>query len=75
MIQIYQIQPAIFCEPCKECGARPVLKLEKSLYTVMCPNNSKHYSTKPGLVDVNDWNMKNKVHQPFTKETLVQKAS
>ena len=73
MTQIYQIQPAIFCEPCKECGARPVLKLEKSLYTVMCPNN--HYSTKPGLVDVNDWNLKNKTQKPFVKDTPIQKAS
>ena len=73
MTQIYQIQPAIFCEPCKECGARPVLKLEKSLYIVMCPNN--HYSTKPGLVDVNDWNLKNKTQKPFVKDTPIQKAS
>jgi len=73
MIQIYQIQPAIFCEPYKECGARPVLKLEKSLYAVMCPNN--HYSTKPGLVDVEDWNFKNKKQKPFVKDTPIQKAS
>jgi hypothetical protein len=73
MIQIYQIQPAVFCEPCKDCGARPVLKLEKLKYTVMCPNN--HYSTKPGLVDVNDWNIKNKIHNQFLDSNSVQKAS
>ncbi len=75
MAQIYQIQSAIFCEPCKECGARPVLKLEKSQYTVMCPNNPNHYSSKPGFADVTDWNLKNKVHKVFEKEASVQKAS
>jgi hypothetical protein len=75
MSHIYQIQSAIFCEPCKECGARPVLKLEKLQYTVMCPNNSNHYRTKPGLADVNDWNLKNKVQKAFEKEASVQKAS
>ena len=73
MINIYPIQPAVFCEPCKDCGARPVIKLEKSKYSVMCPNN--HYSTKPGLVDVNDWNLKNKIHNQFTDPKSVQKAS
>jgi len=75
MSQVYQIQSAIFCEPCKECGARPILKLEKSQYIVTCPNNPNHYSTKPGLADVNDWNLKNKVHKVFDKEAPVQKAS
>lgn len=73
MTQIYPIQAAIFCEPCKDCGARPVLKLEKSKYTVMCPNN--HYSTKPGLIDINDWNLKNKAQKSFTSSPSVQKAS
>lgn len=75
MIQIYQIQPAIFCEPCKDCGARPVIKLEKSKYSVICPNNPNHYSTKPGLIDINDWNLKNKNHMPFEHKTKAKRAS
>jgi hypothetical protein len=73
MTQTYLIQPAIFCEPCKDCGARPIIKLENSKYTVMCPNN--HYSTKPGLIDVNDWNIKNKVHTKLSGIKSTQKAS
>ncbi|MDN3582187.1 hypothetical protein QWZ17_15005 [Mucilaginibacter flavus] len=29
---------------------------------VRCPKSSSHYQTKPGLVDINDWNLKNKIH-------------
>ena len=73
MSDILQIQPAIFCEPCKECGARPVIKQVKDKYSVMCPTNKRHYQTKPGLVDINDWNLKNKVHNPLGQPS--QKAS
>ena len=41
----------------------------------MCPNNPNHYTTKPGLADVSDWNLKNKAHKVFEKEGSVQKAS
>jgi hypothetical protein len=75
MTEIYQIQPAIFCEPCKDCGARPVMKLTKGAYVVMCPNNPNHYSTKPGLINIEDWNLKNKVQKPFIGEPPAQKAS
>jgi hypothetical protein len=71
MIKIYQIQPAIFCEPCKDCGARPVIKLQNDKFTVMCPNNPGHYNTKPGLININDWNFKNKGQKGFA----MQKAS
>ncbi|WP_461451034.1 hypothetical protein [Mucilaginibacter sp.] len=75
MIQICEIQPDFFCEPCKDCGARPVLKQEKGLFSVICPTNPKHYSTKPGLVDINDWNIKNKKHSGFVDASPIKKAS
>ena len=75
MPHIYKIQPAIFCEPCKDCGARPVIKQVKGKFIVQCPNNESHYSTKPGLVDVKDWNLKNKKQISFVNNTPAQKAS
>lgn len=74
MSAIYQIQSAIFCEPCKECGARPIIEYSKGKYVVKCPNNKNHYQTKPGLVDIQDWNLKNKAHTPFLT-IPAQKAS
>lgn len=68
-----QIQPLIFCEPCKDCGARPVIDQMKGKFIVRCPNDKKHYKTKLGLVDIADWNLKNKVQRPFVSQT--QKAS
>ncbi len=68
------IQPAIFCEPCKDCGARPVVEQSKNGYVVRCPHDKKHYKTKPGLVDITDWNLKNKAHMPFVASPK-QKAS
>jgi hypothetical protein len=65
MSNFLSIQPAIFCEPCKDCGARPVVEQIKGKFIVKCPNNKNHYRTKPGLVDIQDWNLKNKVHTPF----------
>ena len=61
------IQSAFFCENCRDCGARPVVEQVKGSFVVRCPNNNKHYKTKPGLIDQNlkDWNLKNKVHSPM----------
>jgi hypothetical protein len=57
-----QIQANIFVEPCKDCGARPVIEQQKGHFIVMCPKSDNHYQTKLGLVDIDDWNLKNKVH-------------
>ena len=65
MSDFLSIQPGIFCEPCKDCGARPVVEQIKGDFIVRCPNDKKHYQTKRGLVDIQDWNLKNKVHTPF----------
>jgi hypothetical protein len=62
MKNFVQIQGGIFCEPCKDCGARPVIEQSKDKFMVRCPTSKTHYQTKPGLVDINDWNLKNKVH-------------
>lgn len=75
MPQLYQIQPAIFCEPCKDCGARPVIQQIKDKFVVLCPNDKDHYKTKPGLIDIKDWNLKNKKQIPFVNNTPAQKAS
>lgn len=56
------IQGNIFCEPCKDCGSRPVIEQRKSAFIVRCPKDSTHYQTKPGLVDIEDWNLKNRAH-------------
>jgi len=67
MKNFVQIQGNIFCEPCKDCGARPVIEQVKGSFIVRCPNNSEHYQTKPGLVDINDWNLKNKARLSLGK--------
>jgi hypothetical protein len=76
MEKFIAIQPNIFCEPCKECGERPVIAQVKGKFIVRCPKSKSHYQTKPGLVDIKDWNTKNKPHQPLgSKETPKKKAS
>jgi hypothetical protein len=76
MEKFIAIQPNIFCEPCKECGERPVITQVKGKFMVRCPKSKSHYQTKPGLVDIKDWNTKNKPHPPLgSKETVKKKAS
>jgi len=73
---IIQIQPNIFCENCKECGARPVIEQIKDKFIVTCPNDKKHYKTKPGLINVDDWNLKNRIQKPLIMTSIpAQKAS
>ncbi len=76
MSNFISIQGGIFCENCKDCGARPVVEQIKESFVVRCPNDKKHYKTKPGLVDHNlkDWNLKNRVHAPMVG-LPAQKAS
>jgi hypothetical protein len=75
MIKPLPIQPFIFCEPCKDCGARPVIEQVKSQFVVRCPNDKKHYSTKPGLINIKDWNLVNKIPIHLVTESPAQKAS
>ena len=59
------IQKNIHCEPCKECGARPVVEqLPKAKFKVLCPTCGIRNSTPPGLFDVDKWNLLNLVVQP-----------
>jgi hypothetical protein len=74
MSNFLPIQKNVFCEPCKDCGARPVIEQVRSNFVVRCPNDKKHYKTKPGLVDITDWNLKNKAHMQFVASPK-QKAS
>lgn len=69
-----EIQPQIHCELCKDCGARPVVEQIRDKFIVRCPDNNKHYKTKPGFVDIQDWNLKNKIHTPLGNK-ISQKAS
>ncbi|RYU91177.1 hypothetical protein EWM62_04355 [Mucilaginibacter terrigena] len=56
------IPKSIYCKTCKTCGARPIIALiENSGYVVKCPNDDTHYQTKPGLIDIEDWNIHNTV--------------
>jgi len=77
MSNFLSIQQGFFCENCKDCGARPVVEQVKGSFVVRCPNDKKHYKTKPGLIDANlqDWNLKNRVNAPMVVMTATQKAS
>ena len=75
MEKFIQIQASIFCEPCKECGERPVVEQVKGKFVVRCPKSKSHYQTKSGLVDINDWNTKNKTHAPLGNKTANKQAS
>jgi hypothetical protein len=70
-----EIQKNINCEPCKECGARPVIEQVKGGFLVRCPKDQHHYKTKIGLVNIEDWNLKNRVHPPLGDAKSPQKAS
>jgi hypothetical protein len=76
MEKFIPIQANIFCEPCRECGERPVIAQVKGKFVVRCPKSRLHYQTKSGLVDIEDWNIKNRPHSPLgSKETSKKKAS
>lgn len=54
------IPKSISCHVCSQCGARPIIALAGDCdYVVKCPNNSLHYQTDPGLIDIEDWNRHN----------------
>ncbi|AYL96362.1 hypothetical protein [Mucilaginibacter celer] len=57
------IPGSIYCRSCRICGARPVIALAGDVgYVIKCPNNDNHYQTKPGAIDINDWNAHNSVY-------------
>ncbi len=54
------IPNTIYVKPCVECGARPIVELAgEDGYVVRCPNND-HYTTPPGIIDLENWNKHNK---------------
>ncbi len=75
MAEPIQIQPNIHCEPCKECGARPVIEQTRKGFLVTCPTNKKHYATAPGLVNIDEWNRFNKKLPVLTGAQYKSKAS
>jgi hypothetical protein len=55
------IPKTIYVKRCIECGARPIIAVAgNGEYVVKCPVNANHYHTKPGLIDLEDWNTNNK---------------
>ena len=51
---------SITCMMCKHCGARPIIALaDRGEYVVKCPDDDSHYQTRPGLIDIEDWNLHN----------------
>jgi hypothetical protein len=75
MSAFINIQPNIFCEVCKDCGARPVIEQRERKYFVICPGNNNHYQTRSGMIDVNEWNRFNKVTQEISSSSVNNKAS
>lgn len=54
------IPKSINCKACKYCGNRPIIALAGlDGYVVKCPVDPTHYHTKPGLIDIDDWNIHN----------------
>jgi hypothetical protein len=54
------IPPSFPAKNCKYCGARPVILLVSSnRYVVKCSHDDRHYQTKPGAIDIDDWNIHN----------------
>jgi hypothetical protein len=48
------------CERCKYCGSAPIIFLtDHGLYLLKCPQDDTHYQTKPGAIDIDDWNIHN----------------
>ncbi|WP_462265202.1 hypothetical protein [Mucilaginibacter sp.] len=56
----YEIQPAIVCENCIKCGRRPVIEQTKKDWKVKCPNKSCANEVSSSIVDMEQWNRKNK---------------
>ena len=51
---------SMYCKLCKECGSRPVIALIEDIgYIVKCSGNDRHYKTRPGVIDIEDWNRNN----------------
>lgn len=75
MAEPIQIQPNIHCEPCKECGARPVIEQSRKGFLVTCPTSKKHYATAPGMVNIDEWNRFNKKSPVLTSTPYNSKAS
>ncbi|WP_279629780.1 hypothetical protein [Mucilaginibacter endophyticus] len=40
-----------------------------------CPKNKSHYQTKSGLIDIDDWNLKNKIHPPLGNNEISKKKA
>jgi len=69
------IQNNINCEPCKNCGTRPVVEqLPKSKFRLLCPNCKGKNATASGLVDIEKWNMMNAKHSIKADGVGLQKA-
>ena len=75
MSESISIQPNIHCEPCKDCGARPVIEQTRKGFVVKCPTDKKHFSTNAGLVNIDEWNRANKKSPVLNTPLYKNKAS
>lgn len=63
MNKFIKIQESIFVEKCIICGSRPIIEqVPGGKFIVRCKASADHYSSKPGMVDIESWNRHN--HKP-----------
>ncbi len=54
------IPESVSCRTCKFCGSRPIISMTTiGEYVVKCPISDNHYQTRPGIIDIEDWNAQN----------------
>lgn len=54
------IPQSIAHKMCRHCGGAPVIVSDgKGGYIIRCLADENHYQTKPGLIDIDDWNFYN----------------
>lgn len=46
---------------CKHCGSAPIIMQSGDVYIIKCPSDDSHYQTRPGLIDLEDWNFHNNI--------------
>lgn len=71
MPRLLKIQDSIICENCRICNTRPLIEqVHGGKYIVRC-RNSAHYQTKPGMIDIDDWNNNNNRLNVDEKDNII----
>lgn len=67
---LVQIQPNIYCEPCKVCGSRPVIQqFAKEKFKIICPKDADHYKSRAGKITIESWNNANSTGKTTINQT------